>query len=103
MGIVIGVLGILAAVAIPAFINYMKRAKTTEATVNVTRCYEGAVAYFESQKTLPQSADWTPAQTPSGDGATPGDGTTSLFRREGAIENGAIVPSEGIFKENPLE
>ena len=30
--IVVAIIGILAAVAIPAFINYMKRAKTSEAT-----------------------------------------------------------------------
>ncbi|MBN2719122.1 MAG: type II secretion system protein [Deltaproteobacteria bacterium] len=47
--IVVAILGILAAVAIPAFINYMKRAKTSEATVNVDRMYEGAVAYFEQK------------------------------------------------------
>jgi type IV pilus assembly protein PilA len=47
--IVVAILGILAAVAIPAFINYMKRAKTSEATVNVDRMYEGAVAYFEKK------------------------------------------------------
>ncbi|MBN2673533.1 MAG: prepilin-type N-terminal cleavage/methylation domain-containing protein [Deltaproteobacteria bacterium] len=47
--IVVAILGILAAVAIPAFINYMKRAKTSEATVNVDRMYEGAVAYYEKK------------------------------------------------------
>jgi type IV pilus assembly protein PilA len=47
--IVVAILGILAAVAIPAFINYMKRAKTTEATINVDRIYEGTVAYFEKK------------------------------------------------------
>lgn len=47
--IVVAILGILAAVAIPAFINYMKRAKTSEATVNVDRMYEGVVTYFEKK------------------------------------------------------
>jgi len=47
--IVVAIIGILAAVAIPAFINYMRRAKTSEATVNVDRIYEGAVTYFEAE------------------------------------------------------
>ncbi|MBN2530518.1 MAG: prepilin-type N-terminal cleavage/methylation domain-containing protein [Deltaproteobacteria bacterium] len=83
--IVVAILGILAAVAIPAFINYMKRAKTSEATVNVDRMYEGAVAYFEKKhvasgvsaqsttRCLPSAHTWYPSATP-GDGeyiATP--------------------------------
>ena len=75
--IVVAILGILAAVAIPAFVNYMKRAKTSEATINVDRIYEGAVAYYEQKhvvtgvssisKTgcLPQTIVWTPTSTPS--------------------------------------
>ena len=50
--IVVAILGILAAVAIPAFINYMKRAKTTEATVNLDRIYEGSIAYYEKKIVL---------------------------------------------------
>ncbi|MFO8070463.1 MAG: prepilin-type N-terminal cleavage/methylation domain-containing protein [Polyangia bacterium] len=75
--IVVAIIGILAAVAIPAFINYMRRAKTSEATVNVDRIFEGAVAYFEGehvprgttgtilQHCLPTDADWTPNSTPN--------------------------------------
>ena len=75
--IVVAILGILAAVAIPAFINYMKRAKTSEATVNVDRIYEGGVAYFEQKHVvtgvstiskshcLPSTVTWTPDATPN--------------------------------------
>ena len=54
--IVVAILGILAAVAIPAFINYMKRAKTSEATINIDRMYEGQVAYYEA-KLVPANID----------------------------------------------
>jgi type IV pilus assembly protein PilA len=47
--IVVAIIGILAAVAIPAFLNYMKKAKTSEATLNIDRIYEGAVSYFDSE------------------------------------------------------
>jgi type IV pilus assembly protein PilA len=71
--IVVAILGILAAVAIPAFINYMRRAKTSEATLNIDRIFEGGIAYFEAehvqrgvsgtilQHCLPSSETWTPA------------------------------------------
>lgn len=47
--IVVAILGILAAVAIPAFINYMRRAKTSEATLNIDRIFEGGVSYFDAE------------------------------------------------------
>lgn len=47
--IVVAIIGILAAVAIPAFINYMKRAKTSEATLNLKSIVEGAVSYYDTK------------------------------------------------------
>ena len=47
--IVVAILGILAAVAIPAFINYMRRAKTSEAKLNLKTMCEGGVTYFDSE------------------------------------------------------
>ena len=47
--IVVAIIGILAAVAIPAFINYIKRAKTSEARSNVKLIAHGAVAYFDDE------------------------------------------------------
>lgn len=74
--IVVAILGILAAVAIPAFINYLRRAKTSEATVNIDRMYEGVVANFDKKvvatgvtttsttRCLPATAGPTPNATP---------------------------------------
>lgn len=47
--IVVAILGILAAVAIPAFLKYIKRSKTSEASMNVRKLYDGSVAYFASE------------------------------------------------------
>ncbi len=42
--IVVVILGILAAVAIPAFTRYVKRSKTSEATGNISKIYQGEVS-----------------------------------------------------------
>ncbi len=76
--IVVAILGILAAVAIPAFIKYMARAKTSEATQGLKAMHDGAIAYYGEAhattgvdavlyaKCLPSSAGWTPADVPDG-------------------------------------
>lgn len=45
--IVVAIIGILAAVAIPAFLRYIKQSKTAEATANIEKISKGAIAYFE--------------------------------------------------------
>ena len=67
--IVVAIIGILAAVAIPAFINYMKRAKTSEATVNLKNITEGVMSYFDKETNAvshasPSSQDRTPNNDP---------------------------------------
>ena len=75
--IVVAIIGILAAVAIPAFINYMLKAKTTESALNIDRIFEGATVYFDEEHAFkndpnavmthyqPGAQVWTPAGDPS--------------------------------------
>ncbi len=49
--IVVAILGILAAVAIPAFMGYIRRAKTGEATSNLNMMFKGAASYYEQERT----------------------------------------------------
>lgn len=47
--IVVAIIGILAAIAIPAFINYARRAKTAEAGSNLQAMFTGAAAYYTGE------------------------------------------------------
>jgi type IV pilus assembly protein PilA len=47
--IVVAIIGILAAIAIPAFVNYVKRSKTSEAGANLKSLFTGAAAYYDAE------------------------------------------------------
>jgi type IV pilus assembly protein PilA len=57
--IVVAIIGILAAIAIPAFVNYVKRSKTSEAQANLKSLFTGAAAYYESE-------NWSQGVMPAG-------------------------------------
>jgi type IV pilus assembly protein PilA len=48
--IVVAILGILAAIAIPAFVTYIRRAKTVEATENVSKMFDAAASYYARER-----------------------------------------------------
>ncbi len=48
--VVVAIIGILAAVAIPAFMRNARKAKTVEATTNVKKLYDGARSYYEEER-----------------------------------------------------
>lgn len=96
--IVVAIIGILAAVAIPAFFKYLKKAKTSEALVNIRKIYDGEISYFEvdhvdvtGNRVQNQfvSAGPTPANVPkgtklSGDWGTP-DWSSIQFAPDGPV------------------
>ncbi len=45
--IVVVIIGILSAVAVPAFLKFIRKSKTSEASVNIKAIGDGAVAYFD--------------------------------------------------------
>jgi type IV pilus assembly protein PilA len=49
--IVVAILGILAALAIPAFIGYVRRSKTAEATGNLNSLFKSAASYMAQERT----------------------------------------------------
>jgi type IV pilus assembly protein PilA len=70
--IVVAIIGILAATAVPAFIKYIRRAKTTEAAMNLRKLFDSTVAYYNSDraasngtilaKQFPGAVSWNPTQ-----------------------------------------
>jgi len=64
--IVVAIIGVLAAVAIPAFMKYIAKAKTSEARNFVKKIYDGARAYyFDRNYTGGMRMAITPRQFPS--------------------------------------
>ena len=71
--IVVAIIGILAAVAIPAFMKYIRRSKTTEAAMNIRKMYDSTVSYYEAEhanatgdiqaRQFPLKHVWTPTGT----------------------------------------
>ena len=47
--IVVAIIGILAAAAIPAFVKYVRRSKTTEAIMNMRKLVDGGLAYYHAE------------------------------------------------------
>ena len=45
--IVVAIIGVLAAVAVPVFIDYIRSSKVSEVNESLDRCYKGVVDYFE--------------------------------------------------------
>ena len=68
--IVVAIIGILAAVAIPAFMKYIKKSKTTEAKEHLKKMADSAKTYYmEGAGNFPDSEATTPALgTPCDDG-----------------------------------
>src|SRR4051794_22797866 len=73
--ITVAIMGILASVAIPAYVKYIRRTYTVEASMNIRRMYDGAVAYYVGEhsnssgailaRQFPGSAGPTPPAPPT--------------------------------------
>ena len=69
--IVVAIIGILAAVAIPAFVRYIRRAKTSEVPDAMDKIVTGAKTYFQTEHVDPANGVTLAKQFPVGVGPTP--------------------------------
>src|SRR5262245_61349924 len=94
--IVVAIIGILAAVAIPAFLEYMKRGKTTEASLNLNKIGKAAKRVKGEIGTYPVEASST--LTPNSGGTCCGDsgGTAQVNNKCTAAPN-SFTPAGGGF------
>ena len=85
--IVVAIVGVLSAVAIPSFVKYITRSKTAEARLNVEKMYIGARIYFLDSNTRSPEMNAVPAQFPNAQAATPALGCCSLGGGKCAPQN----------------
>jgi type IV pilus assembly protein PilA len=69
--VVVAIIGVLAAVAIPAFMKYLSKAKTAEARQAVKKIYDGARAYYMDPNGAAKFGDVTFPRFPDSVGPTP--------------------------------
>ena len=67
--IVVAIIGILAAIAIPAFIKYVKQSKVSEAGLNLKTLADGATAYYEADHYTNTGTPVSEKMFPTNDGA----------------------------------
>ncbi len=61
--IVVAIIGILAAVAIPAFMDYMKKSKKTEASLQLNKIGKNSKVYYNTQSTFVTDSAAAPKPT----------------------------------------
>ena len=64
--IVVAIIGILAAIAIPNFLKFQAKSKMSEAKTNLGAIYTGQISYFGEQNSYGDFAaiNWSPSGTP---------------------------------------
>ena len=64
--IVVAIIGILAAIAIPNFLKFQAKSKMSEAKTNLGAIYTGETSYFGEQNSYGNfdSINWSPSGTP---------------------------------------
>ena len=88
--IVVAIIGILAATALPSFMKYIRRSKTTEALMNIRKLYDSSVSYFSSERSN-STGTILAKQFPAGlAAASPAKGACCLSTGKKCVPNNAL-------------
>lgn len=96
--IVVAIIGILAAVAIPGFMRYIKDSKTSEAKENLKAIADGALSYFETEHVYDLNGMAPASRLYPGAPVTKGEATTYL--PQSTVTTIGTCASIGV-KQNP--
>ena len=92
--IVVAIIGILAAVAIPGFMQYIKNSKTSEAKTNLNAIGKGAVAWFEAEHYSSDGLSSVTKQYPGTNGTAVGIGTPASDSSIGVKTSPTVVATD---------
>jgi prepilin-type N-terminal cleavage/methylation domain-containing protein len=95
--IVVVIIGILAAIAIPMFSSHMKKAKTNEADLQLNELGKNAKAYYQANNTYPQG---TAGVLPGADGGAC-SGTNSKFATSTAWASDSVWTALDFHVDEP--
>lgn len=93
--IVVAIIGVLAAIAIPAFLRYIKQSKTAEAESVMKKFAEGAKAYFTSEQKFSGTdgaEPWHPGGTASAAPGLPVSFSSYMFPGGSATNINTVEP-----------
>ena len=97
--IVVAIIGILAAIAIPAFVKYLRKSKTVEATEGLDKVKVGAKAYFQADH-YDSNGTLLDKQFPSSaTGVTPSEDCCHAGARGGKCTPNASAWNAGSWRE----
>jgi prepilin-type N-terminal cleavage/methylation domain-containing protein len=94
--IVVAIIGILAAVAIPAFTRYVKKSRTSEAVGHLNKEWAGSLTYYESDH-VTTGGTMLPKQFPGPSAETANGGTAC-----GCSTGGRCAGGDSVWNTDPV-
>jgi type IV pilus assembly protein PilA len=104
--IVVAIIGILAAIAIPNFLTYQKKAKTAEAKSNLGGIRSAEIAYFAENSYYVAATAYpttTPTQAKTSWGAGPAAVTTVSATTAGTFANVGFSPQGSVYYQYAVD